>query len=79
MGKGRHHAWRLAAAASFPELVGALEFPHEEESLVLQLWAAAKSNQETLAQEGSGAGFGGMWKSHSQTPCQTLFLKFTLH
>lgn len=78
---GQGQAPRLAAGCCslFPCVSRGPGVPHEEESLVLQLWATAKSNPETLAQEGSGAGFGGMWKSHSQTTCQKLFLKFTLH
>lgn len=57
MGKGGHRAWQLPAAASFPVLVKAPGVPHEEETLVLQLWATAKSNQGKLPKEGLGVGF----------------------
>lgn len=47
-------SWLLPAAAIFPVLVKAPGFPShpEEQTLVLQLQAAAKSNLETLFKEG---------------------------
>lgn len=52
MGKGRRRAWLLAAAASFPVLVEALEFPLRTNSLFCSCGQQQGSNQETLLEEG---------------------------
>lgn len=58
MGKGGHRAWQLACCSLFPCVSQGPRIPHEEETLVLPLWATAKSNQEKLLRaQGREVGF----------------------
>lgn len=56
-GQGRAPCLAAGCCSLFPCVSQGPGVSHEEETLVLQLWATAKRNQEKLLKEGLGVGF----------------------
>lgn len=56
-GQGRAPCLAAGCCSLFPCVSQGPGVPQEEETLVLQLWATAKSDQEKLLKEGLGVGF----------------------